>query len=615
MYRCLCCACVLLMGLMCMPTVAKAAEPASPVRLQEGMFRVVEGGRAERLYVPLGGLHGNVVPLEMLELSDEQRLELKDKLWREHVDILDCPDDALEKWFAHLHANGVTCLRLFPRLRVGADLLELCGKLNPEMQIELARVFRIAQPYGIRFLLQILPEPNRTGYRGEWAMKRYVAPGFSEAEKQKLPPHQKRFVVDRQRVPMQQFFLDPDVWACQQMYLRDALDWLASREPQVFALELYNEQGWQGGWVDGKSKHVMTFDFEQPEIEWSRNVTAMIHERMPGVPVTLSHAGFGLTAFDPLKWHGGAGTDFYSSHMYNGLIGAGPHADFAAATGATAAILRAQTVNFPGEWGILNDKPPAELRRLAHRDAIWLTLLAGGPGFLQWTFEFLDEYRWPQRVFSALPANFSPAQPSVSVDITEAYRTFHDNTRYPLFSDTQAFDAFAFMRGKDGKLKDENLRKMYAAYTKSLRHQRPARFVIDEDAEADYELDVYLTADLSGPAQPLASVEDGWEMTWQKDTDRPIYVAYFRSRTIRNIESVWLGEPTDRPLSVKLDLPDGDYRAYWSDVDPASTRVSSADIKANDVLPISTDSKASNYMLLIVPAESDIAIPPFAGGT
>jgi hypothetical protein len=610
MYRFVFLAFVFVMGLMNTPTIATAAEPVSPVRLEGGMFRVVDDGRAERLYVPLGGLHGNVVPLELLELSDEQRLELKDKLWREHVDILDCPEDALEKWFAHLQANGVTCLRLFPRLRVGGDLLELCGKLNPEMQVEMARVFRLARPYGIRFLLQILPEPGRTGYRNRHAMAAMVQPRFSKHELQTLPAAQKRFVVDNKRVPMQQFFLDPDVWTCQQMFLRDALDWLASREPQVFALELYNEQGWQGGWVNGESKHVMTFDFEQPEIDWSHNVTAMIHQRMPGVPVTLSHAGFGLTAFDPLKWHGGAGTDFYSSHMYNGLIGAGPHADFAAATAATAAILRAKAVNFPGEWGILNDDPPADLRRLGHRDAIWLTLMAGGPGFLQWTFEFLDEYRWPQRVFSALPADFSPAQPELTVDITEAYRTFHDNTRYPLFTDTQAFDAFAFMRNKGGKLKDENLRKMYAAYTKSLRHQRPVQFVIDDHAEADFALDAYLTADLSAHAQPLASIQDGWEMSWLKDVDRPIYVAYFRSRTTRNIESVWLGEPTDRPLSVKLNLPDGNYRAYWSDVDPASTRVSSADVSADDVLPVSIDSEASNYMLLIVPAESDIAIPP-----
>lgn len=590
--------------LACGTSPGQAAEPESPVRLDHGMFRIENGGQAERLFIPLGGLHGNVVPLDMLEISDEQRLELKDKLWNGHVDILDCPEDALKKWFAHLQANGVNCLRLFPRQRVNADLLELCGKLNPEMQVEMARVFHLAEPYGIRFLLQILPEPGRTGYRGD---KHYVAPAFTEEEKANLPAHQKRFVVDGERVAMQQFFVDTDVWACQQMYLGDALDWLA-QEPQVFALEIYNEQGWQGGWVDGQRKHVMTFNHEAAEIAWSREVTKMIHEQLPGMPVCLSHAGFGLTAFDPLKWHAGAGTDFYSSHLYNGLVGAGPHADFAAATGATAAILDARAVNFPGEWGILTDQPPAELRRLGHRDAIWLTLLSGGPGFLQWTFEFLDEYRWPERVFSALPADFAPAPHTLAVDIGEAYTTFHDNTRYPLFSDSDAFDAFAFMRRKGGKLRDENLQKLYAAYLKSLKTQRPVRFVMDDAAAEAMSLEDYLKADLTDAARPVASVEDGWQLTWRKDATREIYVAYFRSRSIRNSGGVWLGKPEDLPLRVKLDLPAGTYRAYWSNVDPAEGEVASMNVPGDGVIPVSTEAAAATYMLLIVPADSEVKL-------
>ncbi len=365
----------LLLALILLATLAVADDRVtlSP----DGVFRTTAGDR----FLPLGGFHGNLIASEA------------------NLDLSDASDEQLDHWFQTLAADGVSAVRLFARAHISYDVLDLCGKLNPDLQQTFHRAFAAARPYGIRFQLQILPEPVGMCYFQPDSVAKFAVPRYSQQELANLTPAQRRFIVDGKRVPIREIFTDADVRTCQRLYLGQALAWVA-REPQIFALEIYNEQGSNGAIVDGRWQNFFTFPFEAEEIRWTRRIVDLIHSRLPGMPVTISHAGYGVTVFDPLRCAKDTGVDFYSSHMYAGSTGDYEKADFAAATVATSLIIRAGIPTFSGEWGMFQSEAPPAVKRYVHRDAIWLSLLAGLPGFFQWTYEFPEEYRAPAKIFA-----------------------------------------------------------------------------------------------------------------------------------------------------------------------------------------------------------------------
>lgn len=160
----------LILGLLLLASAeaARCGAPASPVRLNsDGCFRLSSG----KVFVPLGGFHGNEIPLSMITLSAAERRRVEPFLWDAqktdglgHIDLFDASDDMLHHWFRTLAERGVTAVRLFPRARIGVNVLDLCGEPNPDLQAVFERAFRAARPYGIRFLLQIIPEPNLSRY-------------------------------------------------------------------------------------------------------------------------------------------------------------------------------------------------------------------------------------------------------------------------------------------------------------------------------------------------------------------------------------------------------------------------------------------------------------------
>ena len=561
------------------------AGMANPIRLsQDGWFRYEDG----LAFIPLGGFHGNVMPMSLLKLEDGERKRLEPYLWTGHLDLFDATEPILHQWFKYLADNGVNSLRLFPRARVGLDVLDLCGKVNPELKDAFHRAFAIAKEYNIRFLLQIMPEPGRTGYINHNSLERHVLPRFTQEELNNLIPSQKRFLLEKKTVGMKEYFTDPDVLACQKLFLENVLDWVAE-EPQIFALEIYNEQGWSGERVQGKWEHAFTFSFEDEEIQWSSEIVKAIKAKLPEMPVCLSHPGFGVIGYDPLKWSFGAGVDFYSSHLYAGLCGAKDDIDFPAVTAVTSAIINAGLINFPGEWGVLDSKAPESIRRRNHRDAIWLTLLTGSPGFMQWEYDFPEEYKWAHKVFHALPKDFSPEKSKIAVEIGSAYREFQTNTRYANFTTEKWFSPWEFNRQKKT---DANIRKIFSAYFRSLELGAPIRFVMDR--KDSVSLDNPFSA---VPERPI-QVDGGYQISYIHD--KHIFVGYLRNRKIENFSGHYLGVPVESPLNIKLDLPAGKYEIQIINLEKDtiqgynignSEEIKVADKTSDDYVIIVTDKK------------------------
>ena len=525
---------------------------------KDGWFRTADGA----LFVPLGGFHGNVLPLALLDLGRAELRRVEPFLWsaqklggRGYLDLSDASDETLRGWFKLLAKNGVTALRLFPRARVSPDTLDLCGKLNPDLERTLNRAFAAARPYGIRFLLQILPEPKLTGYWNHSIAVQYALPRYSKQELDELTPAQRRFLIEGKHVEHTTWFTDPDVLACQKLYLESALRWVAA-EPQVFALEVYNEQGT----ARPPPKRLAEFpaNWEDAEIAWTAEIIRFIHERLPGMPVTISHPGYGLAGYDPIQWTRRTGADFYSTHFYAGTCGENADADFSAVTGAASAVLRAAgTATFPGEWGVLDDKVPREILLRAQRDALWLSLLSGASGFMQWNYDFLDEYRWPQQVFRSLPPGFSPDPPRPVDDLAAAWRAFQED---PAASSPPWFQL------NPRRAASPDLRAILSRYRQSLDRGVPIR------------------------------AEGGYQVACLADTAHRTWIAYLRSREIRAFGKTFLGVPVKAPLEITCTLPEGDYAADL--IDLTRDRVRRLRLGASAKIPVSRNTDA-DYVLVI----------------
>ena len=373
------------------------------------------------------------------------------------------------------------------------------------------------------------------------------------------------------------------------------MDWLAT-EPQVFALEVYNEQGWTEEKINGELQRTYTYPYEDDEIRWTAEIVRTIKQRLPHMLVTLSHPGFGITGYDPAKWCKGTGVDFYSGHIYAGISGDSPRFDAATVSAASALMIRAATgiPNFWGEGIVFAGPAPMDLKRFSNRDAIWLNLLGGNPGFFQWLYDFSDEYRWPAVVFRGLPRNFSPERPKVEVEIGEAYREFQDNSRYPGFVPDKFFSPWPMNRQKR---EDENLQKMFRAYQHSLEIGVPIAFVMGGVKATP--LEEFAASDPAKFDHPIRAI-GGYQLTYLKDAHNPLWIAYLRKRKVLTyaapIGDHHIGVPDDAPLELKFDLPKGRYNLRI--INLTENREESRRVEANSTLPVSKDT-SDDYVLVV----------------
>lgn len=384
--------------------------------------------RLQNTYLALGGFYGNVISTADLLAEETDNADVS-KMFsgkgnKDWIEWDRASEEQWRAWFEHLQRRGVTALRVFPRRCVDGDVLDLCGKINQPLVELMKRYFAAAEPYGIRFLLIVMPEPNQVGYLKKEHIKRWVTPAYGKSELAKLPAAQKRFVVEKQTVSLEEYYTDPDVWTCQRQYLDGLLEWV-KKEPQIFALEIVNEQGW--------TDERFHWDMEEATIAWTSRVTEYIRKRAPHIPIGISHPGFGILGYEPLLWSRETPIDFYSPHLYASLGGERRGMDLGMVADLVMNYSSAIKPAFMGEWGVLSPKVNRGLRKLALRDAIWFSILNGSPGLLQWVnaSHYGFEFKKTREILEPLQlGKMERRRPQIGVDATRAAAALAANDLY-----------------------------------------------------------------------------------------------------------------------------------------------------------------------------------------
>jgi len=389
-----------------------------------GLFAPRLGG----IYLAFGGFYGNVISVADLRQEEPDNPDLKRLLAgtekQEWIEWDEASEELWQAWFGHLSHRGVTALRIFPRRKVGGDVLDLCGKLNQPLVELMKRYFAAAQPHGIRFLLILMPEPDQSGYLRKEHLKKWVTPAYEKSEKAKLTPAQRRFVIEQRPVTLAEYFTDPDVWSCQRQYLDAVLEWV-KKEPQIFALEIVNEQGWTG--------EKFHWDIEEATVAWGNRVADYVRKRAPQTPICLSHPGFGILGYEPLRWSREMPVDFYSPHLYASLGGERRGKDVGLVTDLVMNYTSAVKPSFMGEWGVPSNKVNRRLCQLALRDAIWFSVLNASPGFFQWTnvAHYGFEYKKAREILEPLRLDQKDRRrPPVGIDVTRTASALGSNELY-----------------------------------------------------------------------------------------------------------------------------------------------------------------------------------------
>ena len=516
-----------------------AARSADMV-FENGHFRRGDGS----LFVPLGGFYGNLMP------------RLASGVLEELVPFQKLDEDGWREWFALLEANGCNALRVFCRQHDEHNeypvewTLDAGGHVNPEIMATFERYFDIGQEYGISFLMTVLSEPRGSVYR-HWAPILRSHPHYAPNgwEWNSFVPeglHGRRLLQTRN-----EYFTDPEAVALQKQYLAELIPRLREN-PAVFAVELYNEMAWYGefGW-----------EGQELEFAWSREMIDTIREHAPELPICFSLAGHGVTGIDPLTWCEELPTDFFSSHYYPGLSGETAELDYGAMSALIHDYCAARSANWPGESGVIDANVPDELRRLALRDSIWLTVASGGAGYMQWPIprqpiEHLAEYRMAAELLAGedwLAGDLAP--PQITIDIRELATLFGSledrqaKLASPLFDALRRYERLALDRG------------IAVALRLGPGDVDGARF--DEHALDSLE--------------PRLSVPAGYQMRCLATPGLERGIAYFRNHERASYGRYELRRGVSRRFDIRANLPAGEYRFTVLDLGRGETEVIDAE--------------------------------------
>jgi hypothetical protein len=345
------------------------------------------------LFVPLGGLYANW----------PHGLPKADGRLERSVDLFPCgptnyrygypwPPDVEQKvkdYLAHCASRGLTAQRLMLRN------MDLVGKVDHTQLQAVLHMLDLARPLGIKFNIALCEDYVKPPYGNRMVLEKVVLPHYRPEELAALPPHRRRFLVEKRllRNPYDRY-VDGDVIACQKDYLRELVPILADRE-EVFCYEFENEM-------------------IRPPMSWCNGMADFIRSIDPHTLILANPHPILWPA--PLQWRD-SHIDLFCDHPYNSGT---PEADrgaliFTRAKWCLASgkpSLTGEGGVFPvSKWGKLGvsykDVILPQGRRFA-RDQAWLVLTAGFNGVMHWTVQLdakADELGKPTRVLRALGAD------------------------------------------------------------------------------------------------------------------------------------------------------------------------------------------------------------------
>ncbi|MGI5923563.1 MAG: hypothetical protein ACOX9E_06435 [Lentisphaeria bacterium] len=342
------------------------------------------------LFTPFGGLYANWPHGKPQENGRLQR----------SLDLFPCsannyqygypwPPEVEQKvkdYLEHCASRGLTALRLMLRN------MDLVGKVDRTQLQAVLHMFDLARPLGIKFNVALCEDYVKPPYGNSLVLERVVMQHYSEEELATLPPHRRRFLVEKRllRNPYDRY-LDEDVIACQKDYLRELIPILADRE-EIFCYEFENEM-------------------IRPPLSWCNDISDFIRSIDPHTLILANPHPILWPA--PLQWRE-SNIDLFCDHPYNN---GQPDADRGALMFTRAKwCLASGKPSLTGEGGVF---PASYWSRLGvdydsvivpngtrfARDQVWLSLTAGYVGVMYWTVD-LDskavELGKPTRVFAAL---------------------------------------------------------------------------------------------------------------------------------------------------------------------------------------------------------------------
>lgn len=503
-------------------SVAPAAH-AGDVTFANGHFSRPDG----TVFIPLGGFYANLMPRVEGEALGElvPFQKLSEGEWR--------------AWFEVLQDSGCNALRVFCRQHAEHEghpvewTLDAGGHVDLELMATFERLFSLGQEYGISFLMTLLSEPRGSVYR-HWAPILQAHPLYAPNgwEWNSFVPE----VLNSRRLlkTRAEYFTDPQAVGLQKQYLTELIPRLRDN-PAVFAVELYNEMAWFGefGW-----------ETQDLEIAWSNEMISVIREHAPDLPVCFSLAGHGITGIDPIRWAKGLHADFFSSHYYARISGESPELDYGAATALIHDYCAAAMPNWPGESGVLDGNVPDDLRRLALRDCIWLSLVSGGGGYMQWPIQRqplgqLEEYR--------LAAGFLDGEDWLAGDLAPSQATIDIR---------ELADLFGSLQDRDAKLASP-LFDALRRYEK-LSLDRGVAIAL-RLGEADIDGGQFDEHVMDGIA-PWLSVPAGYQMRCIAARDLVAGIAYVRNWEPAAFGPYALRRGANRRFGLHANLPEGRYR-------------------------------------------------------
>lgn len=295
-------------------------------------------------------------------------------------------EQKVDDYLDHCRENKLTALRLMLRN------MDHVGKVDDIQLMAVLHFIKKAYARGIRINVTLLEDYSKPPYGNIEVLEKIILPHYTEDELASLPPHRRRFLVEKRLLKGHyDRYTDEDAIRCQEDYLRQLIPILAAQEG-IFCYEFENE---------------MT----RSALPYISRLSALIRSLDPQTLLLVNPHPIVWPM--PLEWRD-APIDLFCDHPYtSGTDGADRGA--AILTRAKWCLASGKTA-LTGEGGIFTGwrwhkphKVPLDIclpeAKRAARDFSWMVITAGLAGTMHWTVELASEpaeLGRPATVFSQL---------------------------------------------------------------------------------------------------------------------------------------------------------------------------------------------------------------------